>query len=90
MNKTVFTNNPLNRTAHLRNDVGWIKSIKQDPNTNYIIFYNEKPLINPSSDHLKNSEIKLFNFSQLNELIDNAKYLVFLGQNEVEFLFLPL
>ena len=40
MNKTVFTNNPLNRTANLRNDVDWINSIKQDQKTNYIIFYN--------------------------------------------------
>ena len=41
MNKTVFTNNPLNRTANLRNDVNWINSIKQGQKTNYIIFYNE-------------------------------------------------
>ena len=82
MNKTVFTNNPLNRTANLRNDVNWIKSIKEDQKTNYIIFYNEKPLINPSSDHSKNSEIKLFNFNQLDNLLDEAQYLVFLGQNE--------
>ena len=82
MNKTVFTNNPLNRTANLRNDAHWIKSIKEDQKTNYIIFCNEKPLINPSSDHSKNSEIKLFNFSQLDNLIEKAQYLVFLGQNE--------
>ena len=79
MNKTVFTNNPLNRTANLRNDVDWINSIKQDQKTNYIIFYNEKPLINPSSDHSKNSEVKLFNFNQLDNLLDKAQYLVFLG-----------
>ncbi len=82
MNKTVFTNNPLNRTANLRNDVRWIKSIKEDQKTSYIIFCNEKPLINPSSDHSKNSEIKLFNFNQLDNLIEKAQYLVFLGQNE--------
>ena len=82
MNKTVFTNNPLDRTANLRNDIDWIKSIKRDQKTNYIIFYNEKPLINPSPDHSKNSEIKLFNFNQLDNLLDEAQYLVFLGQNE--------
>ena len=82
MNKTVFTNNPLNRTANLRNDVDWINSIKQDQKTNYIIFYNEKPLINPSSDHSKNSEVKLYNFNQLDNLLDKAQYLVFLGQNK--------
>ena len=82
MNKTVFTNNPLNRTANLRNDVDWIKSIKEDQKTKYIIFFNEKPLINPSSDHSKNSEIKLFDFNQLDNLLEKAQYLVFLGQNE--------
>ena len=87
MNKTVFTNNPLNRTSNLRSDVDWIKSIKQDQKTNYIIFCNEKPLIDPSSDHSKNSEIKLFNFAQLHNLIDEAQYLVFLGQNEGESFF---
>jgi len=87
MNKTVFTNNPLNRTSNLRSDVDWIKSIKQDQKTNYIIFCNEKPLIDPSSDHSKNSEIKLFNFTQLHNLIDEAQYLVFLGQNEGESFF---
>ena len=87
MNKTVFANNPLNRTANLRNNIEWINSIKQDPKTKYLIFYKEKPLINPSIDHSKNSEIKLFNFEQLDKLIDKANYLVFLGQNEGKSLF---
>ena len=37
MNKTVFANNPLDRTANLRNNIEWIKSIKQDPKTKYLI-----------------------------------------------------
>ena len=50
MNKTVFTNNPLNE-LNLRNDANWIKSIKEDRGQ-AINFCNEKSY-NPSSDTQK-------------------------------------
>ena len=82
MNKTVFANNPLNRTANLRNNIEWINSIKRDSNTKYLIFYNEKPLINPSIDHSKNSEIKLNQLFIECEINNIQQTLLFLKTNK--------
>jgi len=79
MDKTVFTNNPLNRSSHLRNDIAWLDSIKKDLNTSYIVFSKGKPLIIPNQNPSNNSEIKFLNFNQISNLINNKTYVVFLG-----------
>jgi len=79
MNKIVFSNNPLNRSSHFRNDKKWFESIKKDKQTSYLIFYNRKPLINPNKNPSSDSEIKFFTFEEIKKFINESTYLVFLG-----------